>query len=314
MHFTNNAVRPYSRVKLFLALSRTVHGVLDMAAPLLGALLWLGSVPRLEVALVGGVTVFAGYTAVYALNDVVDHRSDRNKLNGAASEDAGDTYLDSALLRHPIARGALSLREGIAWTSGWALLAIAGAWILNPWCVAIFVGASLLEVLYCLLFKVSPLRSIVSGGVKTSGPVAAVLAVDPSPAPEFMLVLFLCLFCWEIGGQNIPADWIDRDKDRAVGARTFPVAFGSRAAGLTSMAALAAALLLSLLLFDLSPLQVHPLFMLPVAAAGLYLLLVPAYRAAAAGSLPRIMKLFNRASLWPLALLLLVLVRILVFS
>src|SRR5512135_1255253 len=69
-----------SRLKLFLALSRTPHGLLDLAAPALAALLWLGRFPPLSVTALGLLTVFAGYTAVYALNDVVDYRVDREKL------------------------------------------------------------------------------------------------------------------------------------------------------------------------------------------------------------------------------------------
>mgnify|MGYP000373259369 CR=1 FL=1 len=63
-----------SRLKLFLALSRTPHGLLDMTTPLYGALLWLGAFPSLYISLLGLITVFAGYTAVYALNDVIDNR------------------------------------------------------------------------------------------------------------------------------------------------------------------------------------------------------------------------------------------------
>ena len=69
-----------SRLKLFLALSRTPHGLLDMATPALGALLWLGRFPSFEVIIIGLVTTFAGYTAVYSLNDVVDYRVDKEKL------------------------------------------------------------------------------------------------------------------------------------------------------------------------------------------------------------------------------------------
>ena len=69
-----------SRLKLFLALSRTPHGLLDLAAPALAALLWLGHFPPLGVIALGLLTVFAGYTAVYALNDVVDCRVDQEKL------------------------------------------------------------------------------------------------------------------------------------------------------------------------------------------------------------------------------------------
>ncbi|HAY38007.1 MAG TPA: hypothetical protein DCY53_00910, partial [Desulfobacteraceae bacterium] len=76
-------IRPYSglaKINLFWALSRTPHGILDMATPALGALLWLGRFPSLEVILIGLITTFAGYTAVYALNDVIDYRVDKEKL------------------------------------------------------------------------------------------------------------------------------------------------------------------------------------------------------------------------------------------
>ncbi len=43
--------------------------------PLLAARLWLDHLPPLEVILLGTIAFFARYTAVYALNDVVDYRS-----------------------------------------------------------------------------------------------------------------------------------------------------------------------------------------------------------------------------------------------
>lgn len=73
-----------SRLKLFLALSRTPHGVLDMATPALGALLWLGTFPPAGVIALRLLTAFAGYTAVYALNDVVDYRVDKEEAPGEA--------------------------------------------------------------------------------------------------------------------------------------------------------------------------------------------------------------------------------------
>jgi 4-hydroxybenzoate polyprenyltransferase len=63
-----------SRIKLFWALSRTPHGLLDMSTPALGALLWLGAFPPLDIIILGIFTVIAGYTAVYAWNDVIDYR------------------------------------------------------------------------------------------------------------------------------------------------------------------------------------------------------------------------------------------------
>jgi len=68
-----------SRLKLFFALSRTPHGLLDMCTPAFGALLWLGQFPPIFTIIIGLITTFAGYTDVYALNDVVDYKVDKKK-------------------------------------------------------------------------------------------------------------------------------------------------------------------------------------------------------------------------------------------
>ena len=73
-HFTG-----FLRLKFYFALSRTPHGLLDMCTPALGALLWLGHFPPLYVIIIGMVTTFAGYTAVYALNDVIDYEDEKKK-------------------------------------------------------------------------------------------------------------------------------------------------------------------------------------------------------------------------------------------
>ena len=58
-----NSVTGFSRIKLFLALSRTPHGLLDMTTPAFAALLWLGALPPLPVLAIAVVTAFAGFTA-----------------------------------------------------------------------------------------------------------------------------------------------------------------------------------------------------------------------------------------------------------
>jgi 4-hydroxybenzoate polyprenyltransferase len=68
-------------------------------------------IARLKLFL-GLITVFAGYTAVYALNDVVGYRSDKKKVqqgNLRGIEDCED--LDAVLVRYPMARGLLSFKE-----------------------------------------------------------------------------------------------------------------------------------------------------------------------------------------------------------
>ncbi len=120
------AVR-FSRVKLFLALSRTPHGLLDLATPALAALLCYGGLPPFGVIALGLLTGFAGYTAVYALNDVVDYRVDQEKLKAAGpGRKAG--YLDAIFMRHPLAQGQVSFGEGVLWVAAWAAVALAGAY------------------------------------------------------------------------------------------------------------------------------------------------------------------------------------------
>ena len=190
----------------------------------------LGTLPPLRVIILGLITAFAGYTAVYALNDLVDLRADKERLLRGGFGDS-DNYLDAVLVRHPVAHGLLGYKEGLLWAAAWGVLALIGAYLLNPMCALIFLLRCLLEAVYCVMLKISYLRTIFSGAVKTSGAMAAVYAVDPNPSFSFLMILFLWLFFWEIGGQNIPADWTDIEEDRQFKANTIPVRFGQRGDG-----------------------------------------------------------------------------------
>lgn len=291
-----------SRLGLLLSLSRTPHALLDMATPGLAALLWLGSLPPPKIILVGLITVFAGYTAVYALNDLVDHRVDRKRVQQGGFRDLGN-YLDALLVRHPIAQGLLSLREGVIWVIVWSCLALLGAYVLNPLCAVIFLAGCFLESVYCLMWKVSPLKAIVSGMVKTSGGIAAVFAVDQTPSLLFGGILFLWLFFWEIGGQNVPADWADIEEDRLLHARTIPVRLGPDGANKVIIVSLILTVGMNILLLWVAPAGFEPSYVMACLLAGIYLLLLPAYRLHKSKARPDALSLFNRASYYPLALL-----------
>ncbi len=298
-----------ARVKLFLALSRTPHGLVDMATPAMGALLWLGSLPPPLVILLGLITAFSGYTAVYALNDLIDYRLDKERVRLGYLR-AAENYLDDVLIRHPMAHGLLSFKEGLCWTVAWSLLAVIGAYLLNPVCVLIFLCGCLLETVYCLLLKVSHLRTFVSGGVKTTGALAAVFAVDPAPSPIFLLCLFLWLFFWEIGGQNIPHDWADIKEDRKLDSKTIPVRFGPQGATRLILISLAIAFVLSLANFRISKIPYEFPFLLAAGCGGFFLLLFPAVQLFQAKHRESAMALFNRASYYPLFLLSIIVIRL----
>ena len=296
-----------ARLKLFWALSRTPHGLLDMATPGLSAMLWLGLLPPAEVVGLGLITAFSGYTAVYALNDVVDCRVDRKKIQESGLRNS-DHDLDAVYVRHPMAQGMLGYREGILWMAGWALLALVGSYLLNPVCTLIFLTACLLETVYCLLLKVSYLRGLISGVVKNSGGIAAVYAVDPNPAPLFLAVLFLWLFLWEIGGQNIPNDWADLEEDRRLRARTIPVRFGPEGSATIIYSSLAVASALSLVMFWVSPAKLGLPYLAGALFSGFYFLVLPAHRLFTTKGTEEASTLFNRASYYPLAMLLVTMV------
>jgi 4-hydroxybenzoate polyprenyltransferase len=299
-----------SNVKLFLALSRTTHSLLDLATPALSALLWLGAFPSPWIVTVGLLTAFSGYTAVYALNDLVDYRSDLERVRGGLAKEAGD-YLDAVFVRHPLAQGALSFRKGLVWAGFWAVTALVGASMLGPVCALLFIGGVLLEAAYCLMLKVSYLRVLVSGLVKTLGGIAAVFAVDSTPSPFFLLLLFLWLFSWEIGGQNLPADWHDIDEDSGLGHNTIPARCGAKVTSALILLSLTIATLLGTYLLSFAGGQFSIFCAGGSLLVGLFLLADPAYQACRTETMRDVDTLFAKASLYPLALFALLLMNML---
>ena len=294
-----------SRLPLFLALSRTPHGLLDLCTPLLAALLWLGRPPSTMITIMGIIAAFAGYTAVYALNDIVDYKTDRQKIIQVGSRHQGN-YLDAAFVRHPLAQGLLSLPEAITWAGGWALISLIMAYLLNPVCAFILLFGCLLEIIYCQLLQVSQLRTLVSGIVKTLGGIAAVYAVDPNPAPANLLPLFLWLFLWEIGGQNVPADWHDIKEDTALGAKTIPVYYGPRGASIIVLTTLCLSLAVGSWFMWQTALKSSPLLILAALGTGIYLLLLPGWRLFITRNRDEATSLFNLASYYPFSQLLII--------
>jgi 4-hydroxybenzoate polyprenyltransferase len=294
------------RAKLFLALSRTPHGLLDLATPGLAALLCLGGFPPIGVTALGLITVFAGYTAVYALNDVVDYRTDRAKISEGGL--TGEGYLDGIMVRHPMAQGLLSFTEGLLWAVAWAAVALTGAYLLNPVCALILILGCILEAVYCSMLEISHWRTLVSGVVKTLGGVAAVFAVNPSPSPLFLVLLFLFIFFWEIGGQNVPADWHDLEEDRRWHARTVPVHCGPEGAGKIILGCLILTVILLPPLMAVSPLRFPWWLMALAVGAGGFLLIIPAVRLCRTQERSKATGLFNKASYFPLAVLLITIV------
>lgn len=282
----------------FFALSRTTHGILDIATPGFVVLLWLGAFPQWQIILLSLFTAFAAYTAVYALNDLVGILVDREKFVGGIN--AGYS-VEASNLRYPLAQNVISYRDGVVWFAGWFVLALIGSYLLNPAIVIILIAGAILEVVYCLLLKVTYLRTFVSGLVKSSGPIAALYVVDPNPTRSLLLLVLAWVFFWEIGGQNIPADWNDTVEDKRVDAKTIPLQLGTQKAGAIILLSLGLTISISLLLPLVSPLSLGWPYLLASAVAGSFLLLRPGFRLYQRQEGRLAAELFNNASYYPLA-------------
>ncbi|HEY8329508.1 MAG TPA: UbiA family prenyltransferase [Rhodanobacter sp.] len=293
----------------FFALSRSAHGVLDIAMPGFVALLWLGRLPSWQLLALCLATALAGYTAIYALNDLIGVKDDKEKVAGGITPGYA---VEASAMRYPLAQNLISMKGALAWFGFWFALAVLGTWLLNPMILLIVFAAAALEVVYVKLLRITWWRTVVSGLVKSAGPIAAVFAVIPAPSWSWLLWLLVWLMLWEIGGQNIPADWNDIEEDRRIGARTIPLVFGLRTAGVLVAVSLTLTVLASLLLPRMSPLAPGWPFQLAILATGAGLLLLPAIRLVRTLDGREAARLFDRASLYPLALLAIVTVFVLI--
>jgi len=291
-------------VKRFLTLSRAGHAALDLATPAFCALLWNGGYLPLSTTFVALITGLSGYIGVYAINDLMGYRLDSKKIAHAAPH-AGYA-IESGSQRHPLAQGHITFRAGVAWATAWLAISALGSALLNPTILFVLAVAIAGEVLYCRLFTVTHWRFILSGIVKAAGPVAAVLVVDPAPALPLLLLLFLWVFLWELGGQNIPADWHDQSEDARVNGKTIPLVLGEAAARrIILICAAGATSLAGLMIVTLAPqLTYQTPIVFAVLLAGVLLFLRPAwmlYRAHPVLKEPGY--LFHWASFYPAALL-----------
>jgi 4-hydroxybenzoate polyprenyltransferase len=288
------------KLQFFFALSRTHHGVLDMMAPAFAALIYLGRFPDPGIAAAGIITIFAGYTAVYALNDIAGYKDDKKKIRPTLDNRID---LDSILTRHPLAQGMISLKSALVWALFWSIVAAVGAFYLNPVCILIFICGALLEIIYCFLLKISYLRVIISGFVKSAGPVAAVFAVDRNPDALFLILLFVFFFLWEAGGQNIPNDYTDMDEDRQINAKTLPLMFDRDITCRLIMGLLSVSFLIMMVLFFISSVDFSLFSYLLFGTGSAFILILPAKKLLKTGADHAAMSLFNSASYYPFFLL-----------
>lgn len=289
------ARRPPTTAESLFDLSRGRQATISIAQPGLAAVLAAGGMPGARVVAIGLVAAWAGFFAVFSLNDVLDRRVDVAALR-AGKADVKGYDLDAAFLRHPLAQGTVTLRLSLLWVAGLTLVAAAGAWLLGPLCLALFGAAVALEVLYCGLRSVTWVKTVISGVMVGSGGLAGWAAVAPLRWSALPVFVFLAL--WEIGCRNLANDLADLGPDRAVGIRTVATTFGPVVAARANLV-VAAAVLAAVPFLGLGG------GALAVAlASGVLLVAWPAVRLYREPTSARAGWYFNLASLYPVAVLL----------
>lgn len=226
-------------VRALFDLSRSRQALLSVAQPALGAVLAAGGLPNARQMALGLLAASTGFLAVFSVNDVLDYRSDTLALGlGKAEMDGFD--LDTVYVRHPIARGDISLAAALVWVASLAAVSAVTAYALSPVCVALFAAAVALEFAYCALRSVTWAKTFVSGAMVGVGGLAGWAAVAPLTMRALPLFAFLAL--WEIAGRNLPNDLADIAADRRTGITTVATVFGERAAAKAVVAGAAATL------------------------------------------------------------------------
>jgi 4-hydroxybenzoate polyprenyltransferase len=271
-------------------LSRARQALLSVAQPGLGALLALGRLPAPSVIVLGLVAAGTGYLAVFSLNDVLDRRADASAIESApAPSSAFD--IDTVAVRHPLAHGDLSLRASVVWVASLAAVSAVCAWLLAPLCLVLFAVAVALEVAYCALRSVTWTKTFVSGAMVGVGGLAGWAAVAPLSLRAVAFFAFLAL--WEIAGRNLPNDLADLELDRPTGIRTVATVLGPRASARGILVGTGATLLAAALL-PLSPVAAGV-----AVAIGLWAMAVPGIALARSPTPEAAGSYFNRASLMP---------------
>jgi 4-hydroxybenzoate polyprenyltransferase len=288
-----------AQLRPLLGFSRVLQATLSVAQPFIAGLVALHGFPSLDRTVIALSAGWAGFLAVFALNDLLDVDLDKARFSHLRTYDGFD--VDSALSRHPLARRQVPFRLGVAWIGGLAAYALVGGFVLSPLAPVLFIIAGALEVLYCKLARRTALKFVVSGLMVGVGALAGWVALTPEVRLWEMSVLFLWMGAWEIGGRNIVNDFADVEEDGRLGVKTVPLVYGAPiAARLTFLFVLITAVLpLSLVVLS----ELNGIFAAGVVAAGLYLLLVPGVRLLAFPTPKVAMALFNRASFYPPAVL-----------
>lgn len=271
-------------------LSRARQALLSVAQPALGAVLAAGGLPDRRTMVLGLIAATTGFLAVFSLNDVFDRRVDARALAAGKAEFEGHD-LDTAFMRHPLARGGLSLRQAALWVALLGACSAIASALLNPVCLLLLAIAVALEGVYCALRSVTWAKTFISGVMVAVGGLAGWVAVRPPDAGAMAFLVFLVV--WEIAGRNLPNDLADVGADSRTSLTTVATVFG----GGVSARAVAAGSTLAVLALGLLPMPKAA--SVAAVAVGVWIMAVPATRLVANPVSAEAGRYFNRASLLP---------------
>jgi 4-hydroxybenzoate polyprenyltransferase len=194
---------------LLLDLARSRSALLSLGEPALGALLAAGGLPSARVILLGLLAATAGYFCVYALNDLLDLRADRQEIelaSGHPQECRPEvTHIDITTLRHPVAAGALPLWAAVLWVVALGVVGLVAAYLLRPLCAWLFLGCAALQIIYCSLRRRTWLKVVPAGLMVGAGGLAGWFAAGDLSWGTF--AFFMLLVLWEIADATSQTTW-----------------------------------------------------------------------------------------------------------
>jgi 4-hydroxybenzoate polyprenyltransferase len=295
-------VRPSARrpslLEALFDLSRGRQALLNIVQPGIGAVLAVGGLPGWRAVGIGLIASWAGFFAVFSLNDVLDRKVDAEALRTGVDEHEGFD-VDNAFQLHPLAHGSLSLRLSLAWVLGLTAVAAIGALLLSPLALLFFGLAVAIEVVYCALRRVTSAKTILSGLMVGCGGLAGWAAIAPlRPAA---ITVFAFLMFWEFS-RNMANDLGDVRSDAAVGIRTVATTFGPVVSARANLAA-ACAMLASVVF-----LTQEPLGLVVGLGSAVWLIVLPMERMVRRPGSATAVTYFNHISWYPEAVLLALLV------
>lgn len=210
-----------------IASSRPLQAMLSISQPLFAAFLAVNGIPNIQLLALLIIGSTSGMFSVFALNDLLDYEIDKKtRENKQKTDKTWD--MDAVFVSHPLTEGLITKRQQILWILITGTIAGIILFSLNSLALFFYLLAIILEILYCKLATISPLKTIVAGLLVSVGALIGWFAADGSFNFSILMPLILLFFGWEIGGRNIANDFSDIDKDKKIGIKTIPCAYGIR--------------------------------------------------------------------------------------